>query len=144
MSVAAVVVAVLSLLLAVGWVSIGTLGLVGRLPRNRWVGVRSAETMRSPDHFALANRGAGPGIIGAGLIVAMGGLLALGIGGGVGLLFAVLGVVAGAVVAGVASGYAVRAVSVLGEPATDCGVGGGCGSCALQGACSPDGTAAAG
>lgn len=61
------------LLAGVALVGVGALGWRGRLPRNRFAGVRTAATMRSPEAFAVANRVAGPPTVAAGSVLAVGG-----------------------------------------------------------------------
>lgn len=61
------------LLAGVALVMVGALGWRGRLPRNRFAGVRTAATMRSPEAFAVANRVAGPPTVAAGAVLALGG-----------------------------------------------------------------------
>lgn len=61
------------LLAGVALVVVGALGWRGRLPRNRFAGVRTAATMRSPEAFAVANRVAGPPTVAAGVVLAVGG-----------------------------------------------------------------------
>jgi uncharacterized membrane protein len=55
----------------------GVLGLTGRLPRNRLVGVRTAATMRSDETFRQGNRAAAPAIILGGLLAVPGGVAVL-------------------------------------------------------------------
>lgn len=55
----------------------GILGRLGRLPRNRLVGVRTASTMRSDEAFVAGNRAAGPATALGGLAAVAGGVLAL-------------------------------------------------------------------
>lgn len=55
----------------------GWLGLRGGLPRNRFVGVRTATTMASNEAFRLANRVAGPVLVAAGTVGVLGGLAVL-------------------------------------------------------------------
>ncbi len=61
------------LLAGVALVMVGALGWRGRLPRNRFAGVRTAATMRSPEAFAVGNRVAGPPTVAAGVVLALGG-----------------------------------------------------------------------
>lgn len=61
------------LLAGAALVVVGVLGWRGRLPRNRFAGVRTAATMRSPEAFAVANRVAGPPTVSAGALLALGG-----------------------------------------------------------------------
>lgn len=157
--------AVLALVLAVFWTGVGVSGLAGRLERNRWVGVRSDETMRSAEAFALGNKVAAPGFLAAALVLLIGGVLAFG--GRFGFLFGFGAVVVGFVIAAVAAGVGVRAAATVPEPeeessgctsdccsggsdaqaadscgttddpAADCGTS-SCGSCALQGMCTTE------
>lgn len=60
-------------LAGVALVVVGALGWRGRLPRNRFAGVRTPATMRSPEAFAVANRVAGPPTVAAGVVLAVGG-----------------------------------------------------------------------
>lgn len=101
----------------------GIAGLRARLPRNRFVGVRTPATMRDDDAFALGNQVAAPATIASGAVLALTGastpllgsalVLAIGLVGGVGLLLA------GGLVGN-------RAAAALPEPAS----AGGCGGCA--------------
>ncbi|MEV6846891.1 SdpI family protein [Actinoplanes sp. NPDC051411] len=55
----------------------GLLGSIGRLPRNRLAGVRTAATMRSDEAFVAGNRAAGPPIVLGGLVAVAGGVAVL-------------------------------------------------------------------
>ena len=162
-SVVSVVVAVVLLVLAAVWAATGVLGLAGRLKRNRWLGVRAEATMRSEEAFALANRVAGPGQIGAAVILVMGAVLTIGVDSAWSVTFGVVGLVAGLFVVGLVSALGVRAAQTLpapddtgcgccsdsheqsdadpapsgtagDSPAADCGTA-SCGSCSLRGLC---------
>ena len=109
--------AVVVFALAAMWLTVGVLGLTGRLPGSRWFGVRSAETVYSEDAFRIANRVAGPGLIGAGVILALGGLLTLGVDGWWSWIFALVALVVALFVVGLVSGIG------IGSPG-GCGVGG--------------------
>ena len=139
--IATVVFAVIALVMAVTCVFTGVAGLTGRMRRNRWFGVRTASTLSSDDAFTLANRVAGPGLIGAGVIAALGGVLGLALGDWVGLVLVAVGIVVAAILAGVVASMGVRAVAAS-APAIDCGETGGCGSCSLAGLCSAEGAPA--
>jgi hypothetical protein len=54
----------------------GVLGLLGRLGRNRWAGVRTSATLRTERAFEVGNRAAAPAVITAGLTAVMCGALA--------------------------------------------------------------------
>lgn len=161
MSALPVVAAVLVFALAAVWAVVGVLGLIGRLPFNRWIGVRADETMRSREAFDLANRVAAPGMLAAAGILLLSGLVALGVGGYWSIVFAVVGLIAALFVVGLVSAYGVRAAAALPSdddgcsccsshdapapaadaapahesPADDCGTS-SCGACSLRGVCS--------
>ena len=159
------VAAVLVFACAAVWGTVGVLGVTGKLPGNRWFGVRSPETGRSEAAFVLANRVAGPGYIGAAVILAMGGLLTLGVDSDWSVLFALAALVVAVGTVGIVSGLGIKAAQGLpaestggcdccsggddhvpasgcaddkaDSPADDCGQS-SCGSCALQGMCETD------
>ncbi|MFC7342555.1 SdpI family protein [Saccharopolyspora griseoalba] len=54
--------------------TLGFRGLRGRLPRNTYVGVRTPAAMRSEEAFELANRAAGPAMLGAGGVAVLSGV----------------------------------------------------------------------
>ncbi|MCF8609083.1 SdpI family protein [Gordonia sp. HY285] len=159
MHILSIVSGVLALVLAVFWAGVGISGLSGRLERNRWFGVRSEETMRSGEAFALGNKVAAPGFLAAALVLLIGGVLAFG--GDLGFLFGFGGVIVAFVIAAVAAGVGVRVAATVPEPeeesggcsadccsggadeqhaddpAADCGTD-SCGSCALQGMCTTE------
>ncbi|WP_106184979.1 SdpI family protein [Umezawaea tangerina] len=107
---------------------IGYLGLSGKLPRNRYVGVRTAPAMRDDEAFLLANRVAGlPNVVAA--VVAVGAGTAAVVNPDAALTVGVVGVV-GAVaitIAGTAVGH--RAAEAMPEPEAPKG----CGGCACAG-----------
>ena len=72
MLVTVLVVALILVMFAALLMLAGIAGVAGRLPRNRFVGVRSPETLVDDDSFALANRVAGPTMIAASVIVLSG------------------------------------------------------------------------
>lgn len=61
--------------------SVGLLGRKGRLPRNRFAGVRTPATLRTDASFTVANRVAAPPVLAAGAVCGVAGALALGTGG---------------------------------------------------------------
>jgi hypothetical protein len=62
------------LLAGLALLPVGVLGLTGRLPRNRYAGVRTAQTLRSDDTFAVGNKVAGLPIAVAGVVGVLGAL----------------------------------------------------------------------
>jgi uncharacterized membrane protein len=56
---------------------VGALGWIGRLPRNRWAGVRTPATLRSDEAFRTGNRAAGPLTVVGGVAALAGGVLAM-------------------------------------------------------------------
>lgn len=122
MNVVSIIVATCVFVVAAVWLSVGVAGMRGALPRNRWVGVRTEETLRSEDTFRVANRVAGPGMAGAAIILVAGGLLTLGVDGGWSVVFGLGALLAALVIVGVVSGYGVRAAQLVpDEPAHSCG-----------------------
>ncbi len=165
---ASLIVAVLAFALAALWIVVGAAGLAQKLPGNRWVGVRTPETIRSERAWVLAHRVAAPGFLGGGVAAALGGALALV--NSWGFLYALAGILLGLLAISVVSGVAVRAAETVAEPvessgcssdccsstpddaaepdaageaaaAADCGES-SCGSCALSGMCLPQSEAA--
>jgi uncharacterized membrane protein len=123
---------VLLLLAGAGLLTVGVLGWRRRLPRNRFVGVRTPATLRSDAAFIIANRVAAPPVLAAGGICVAGGALALGAGGAaltVIVAVAAVGAV-GLVLAGGLLGH--RVAAAMPSPAGGCATctcsGGGCGS----------------
>lgn len=162
-----VAVAVLLFALAGLWATVGVRGLRGSLPRNRRLGVRTDETMRSDEAFGVANRVAGPGTLGASLILVLGAVATLAVDGGWSILFGVVALVAALVIIGLVSAIGVRAAATVpaeaedagcsccsghdeghghtepagensgSDPAADCGTS-SCGACSLRGVCASD------
>lgn len=125
------VVLLVGLALVVG--STGALGLLGRLPGNGVLGVRTPETRRSPEAWNLANRAAAPAFLGSGLVLLLG---ALGVGligswvGAVVVVVALLGALALLNVAGLAGSRAAAvwdASQDEDQGGCGCSTGGGCG-----------------
>ncbi|WP_306302296.1 SdpI family protein [Gordonia aichiensis] len=165
--VVSIVVSVCVCALALVWLIVGATGLVGRLPRNRYLGVRTDSTMASQEAFALANRIAAPGTLGAAVILIAGGALTVAVDSAWSVVFGLIALLAGILLVGAVSGYAMRAAdavapaedagcsccsadhSATGEehaqtssaasadPAADCGTD-SCASCTLRGMCSTD------
>jgi uncharacterized membrane protein len=111
--------------------TVGLLGLTGRLPRNRFAGVRTSATLRDEESFRLANRVAGlpTGVAGAvGMLAGLAGALAPTAGGRlVSVIIGVVGLLAITVGAGVLGHRAAAAMPRTGSTrpaacrACDCG-----------------------
>jgi uncharacterized membrane protein len=107
--------------------TVGLLGWQGRLPRNRFAGIRTPATLRSDAAFSAANRVAAPPVLAAGAVCAAGGVLALETGGPA--LIVILGVAgAGAVGLLLAGGLLGHRVATAMSPPT-----GGCAGCLCGG-----------
>ncbi|HEY5855223.1 MAG TPA: SdpI family protein [Aldersonia sp.] len=127
------VVAVFLFVLAVAALATGVAGLTGRLPRNRWVGVRTEQTVDDDRAFALANRIAAPTTIAAGVLLAIGGTVALLFDGLFGMLAIVATIIAAVATAGAGASLGARAAATATVGTGSCGHA--CGSCTLAGGC---------
>ncbi|MFR9750418.1 SdpI family protein [Nocardia sp. 004] len=131
------VVALALFVLALVAITTGTLGLTGRLPRNRIFGVHTEAALSDDEAFRVANRVAAPTSIAAGALLFTGGSAALVVGG-----IAALVVVAGvAVIAlftlGAGANAAARVADDIAPPAEVGGCGSSCGACSLRETCEP-------
>lgn len=145
MTIAALVLGLVDAVLAVAFLVVGGLGVTRRLPRNRVVGIRTPATMRSDDTFRTTHAAAGPGLLGAGLVAALGAVLGLAGGSASAVVFASVAFVAALVIVGAAASFGLRAAAVV--PDADdhdasCDTG-ACGTCVLAGACGTAGSSAA-
>lgn len=121
--VAALLVAGASLLL------VGASGWSGKLPRNRWAGVRTPASMSSDEAFAAANRVAGPVVVTAGAVAVLSGLLAIGADGALCVVLASIGL-AGAIVLTLAGGVLGNRAATLAPTSSACaGCACGAGGC---------------
>ncbi|MFF0772493.1 SdpI family protein [Nonomuraea wenchangensis] len=96
---------------------VGYLGLVGRLPRNEFAGVRTATTMRSDATFLAANRAAGVPTMAGGGAGVVGAVVAWLVPGEIGVVVATLVAVAvmtGLTVLGAVKG--IRAAKAVADP----------------------------
>ncbi|MBF6237737.1 SdpI family protein [Nocardia otitidiscaviarum] len=131
------VVAMILFVLAAVAVVTGVLGLTGTLPGNRYFGVHTDEALATEEAFRLANRVAGPTSIGAGILLAAGGVVALVAGGLAAILVPVGTVVIAFLTLGAGANAAAQAIEGL-TPAKEVGgCGSACGSCSLRDACEP-------
>ncbi|MFC9874700.1 SdpI family protein [Nocardia salmonicida] len=132
-----VVVALLLFALAAVAIATGVLGLLGKLPRNRFLGVTTEAALHSDDNFRIANRIAAPTSVGAGALLFAGGLVVLGAGGLAGLGVAALVAVIAVFTLGAGANAAARTVEPLLPPAPVGGCGSSCGGCSIRDTCAP-------
>lgn len=114
-------------LLLLGWS-----GLRGKLPPNRYVGIRTVATLRSDRAFEIGNRAAGPALVAAGAVALLtGASLPLLPSLGSVALVAVVGTVGGFALMTIGGVAGHRAAEALPEPAPS-----GCAAC-TGGCCGP-------
>jgi len=128
------VVAVFLFFFAVATLATGVAGLTGRLPRNRWVGVRTEQTVDDDRAFALANRVAAPTIIAAGALLAIGATVALLVDGVFAWLAIGASLIVAVVTAGAGASLGARAAAATANVTTGA-CGHACGSCTLADGC---------
>ncbi|OLR91042.1 SdpI family protein [Actinokineospora bangkokensis] len=113
-------------------VVVGLLGLTGRLPRNRFGGVRTAATMRSDEAFRVGNKVAGLPTVVAGAVGVLGAVLAWAMPSVGALLTVAVLAFAGLVVITLGAGVlGNRAAEAVPEPAPE--VPAGCAGCQCGG-----------
>jgi len=112
-----------SIVLALGGViliGVGFAGLLGRLPRNRWAGVRTPSSLASDHAFTLANRVAGPAVLAGGTLLLLASGSVVGFDGPlrpVAVTLNVLGALALVVAGGALGTAAARATTAAGTTA---------------------------
>ncbi|GAA1857215.1 hypothetical protein GCM10009836_41840 [Pseudonocardia ailaonensis] len=135
------VLGVLFVLVGAALVSVAVLGARSRLRRNRWAGVRTANTLESAAAWVSANRVAAPPVGAAGAICLVAGVVLL-VGAPTGLSWIVtgVGVVGGLALAGVGGALGDRAAQLetasraADQPAACAGT---CAGCDLIEGCRP-------
>ncbi|NNG96128.1 SdpI family protein [Gordonia araii] len=133
----ALVVATIAAVSGLAWIVLGIAGWTGILRRNRYFGIRSAETMRSEQAFATANRVVAPGLIATGLLALVAAGLAVSERGLAGIVLGVIGTVVALALVGLLSGTAIKAAAAV--PVPDDDQPAGCGSeCGCGGQSGPD------
>jgi uncharacterized membrane protein len=131
-----IVVSILLFVLALVVGLVAAASLAGKLPRNRWAGVRTTESMRDDETFVMANRVAGPTNAAAALLLFIGGAAAVLLTGAFAVVAVVACLIAAFVTAGVGGSIGARAAAVAPVPETG-GCGHSCISCSLKDACAP-------
>ncbi|WP_430334882.1 SdpI family protein [Rhodococcus sp. ACT016] len=129
-----VIVAVVLFIVAVALGAVGIAGLTGRLERNRWAGVRTPQSLRDDETFALANKVAAPTLLAAAGVLVIGGVAAILLDGALPIVAVIVAVVAAFFVAGAGGTLGSKAAGALPETS---GCGTSCGACSLKGACEP-------
>jgi SdpI/YhfL family protein len=126
-------VALVPLVVGLALAAVGTLGFLERLPRNRFVGVRTPATLRDDETFRVGNKVAGlPVAVGGGVGVA-GGAVALTLTGAAALVVALVALAGLAVIATAGGVLGHRAAEAVPEPEPELPAGcagcqcGGCG-----------------
>ncbi|WP_280468883.1 SdpI family protein [Nocardia cyriacigeorgica] len=132
-----VVVPIILFLLAAVALAIGVLGLAGKLPRNRFVGVHTDEALSTDEVFRVANRVAAPTSLAAGALLFCGGLVTLAAGGFAVVLIALAVAVIALFTLGAGATAGARAATALAPPAETGGCGQSCGACSLRDTCQP-------
>ncbi|WP_406267960.1 SdpI family protein [Nocardia sp. NBC_00881] len=131
------VVALILFVPAVVAITTGALGLTGRLPRNRFVGVHTEAVLSNDESFRLANRVAAPTSLAAGALLFAGGLVALAASGIVALLVAAVAAAVALFTLGAGATAAAQAADAIAPPVEVGGCGSSCGACSLRDACQP-------
>jgi hypothetical protein len=133
-----VLVGVLELVVGLGLVVVAVLGARARLSRNRFVGVRTAASLRTDEAFTVANRVAAAPIGAAGGVAVLAGVgLVAGVGGVAGWLLVGIGLLGTLVLAGVGGSVGDRAAAAVPRETEPAGCTGSCAGCALVEGCQP-------
>ena len=132
-----VIVSVVLFVLALVVGAVAAMSLLGRLPRNRFAGVRTTEAMRDDETFTLANRVAGPTTAASALVLAIGAVAALALSGIAAVVGVVVALVAALFIAAAGGSIGARAAAAVPPPAEADGCGSSCISCSLKDACQP-------
>ena len=126
----------LLVLVGVALVTTAVLGARGRLPRNRWAGVRTSATLASDAAFALAQRVAAAPLGAAGAVAVAGGAVLIASPAAAGLVVLAVAVVAVFVLAGTAGMLGDRAAArVRPEAPAPAACAGTCAGCDLVAGC---------
>ncbi|GAB1512048.1 hypothetical protein JCM33774_40900 [Actinophytocola sp. KF-1] len=119
--------------------SVGVLGFLERLPRNRFGGVRTPATLRDDETFRVGNKVAGLPIAVAGVVGIAGGGIALAMTGTAAIVVtSVIALLGTLVIAGAGGVLGHRAAEAVPEPEPELPAGckgcqcGGCGAAALK------------
>ncbi|MEV0294424.1 SdpI family protein [Nocardia sp. NPDC050710] len=131
------VVALALFVLAIVAIATGVLGLTGKLPRNRFVGVHTDDALTTEETFRIANRVAAPTSVAAGVLLFAGGLIAFAASWVVALVVAAASMVVALFTLGAGANAAGQAIAGLVPAQETGGCGQSCGACSLRDACAP-------
>jgi hypothetical protein len=126
-----VVVAFVPLIVGLVVAVVGLLGLLERLPRNRFGGVRTPATLRDDETFRIGNKVAGLPIAVGGAVGAGGGAVALLLTGAATVVVAVIALLGMLVIAAAGGVLGHRAAEAVPEPAPE--LPAGCAGCQCGG-----------
>lgn len=139
-------------MLCAAFVAVGVAGVIGRLQPDSWAGIRTSATLHSDTAWNRAHQIAGPGLICAGVVALLGGIVGLAGSGALALVAVLVAVLVALPLAGWVSGVGIRAAQAVvaadlaaasasaasgdGDHVDDgCETGSACASCSLAGAC---------
>lgn len=132
---------VVLLLAALALAGVALAAMTDRLPRNRWVGVRTDATLRDDETFALGNRVASPTMLAGAVALGFGAIGGVLTGGVIGWALFVAAMVVALGLNAVGGSLGTRAAAAVPEPAAEaddgCGTG-SCAACSLRGVCEPE------
>ena len=129
MLIAAIVLLILAVLLG----ALAATGLRGKLPRNRWLGIRNEATLRDDDTFRVANQVAAPTQIAAAAALLLGGLVCLTLDGVAGVVVVAIAVLGALALLAVGASLGIRTAAAMPDDTGACG--NSCGACSLSGSC---------
>ena len=111
--------------------TVGVLGFLERLPRNRFGGVRTPATLRDAETFRVGNKVAGLPIAVGGGVGVLGGAVALAMTGAAAIVVAVLALLGALAIAAAGGVLGHRAAEAMPEPAPE--LPAGCAGCQCGG-----------
>ncbi|MGL4305460.1 MAG: SdpI family protein [Mycobacteriaceae bacterium] len=129
--------AVVLIVAAVVLAGVAIAGLTENLPRNRWAGIRTNETLQDEQTFKIANKIAAPGTLTASVV------LGIGVGGALllptklALCIVITCIIGATIITTLVGRTAVQAAQKLSIKADKDSCSGSCGTCALKGDCTP-------
>lgn len=125
--------AIVLIVLAVLLVALATVGLLGKLPRNRWLGIRTEATLRDDATFRAANQVAAPTQVAGGIALLLGGITSFKFDGAAGIIVIIVALVAALVLLALGASLGIRTAAAMPDDTGACGSS--CGTCSLSGSC---------